>query len=399
MANGGSLALTVLALDSAGSACSAALLQGGTILARAFAPMEHSHAEALIPMVQKVMATAELDYGDLDLIAVGTGPGSYTGVRVGLAAAQAIASAAAKPITGVSNFDVLFAACTPEAPNLVALDTRRADLYVQLFKTTGEIDSPPAIVTEDAVPALFSPNETILVAGDAAPRAVELLRTAGRSARTHPSAHHADAAIIARIAAERWMAEARPRPVQPIYLRPPDARTVAERDAAKNQQTRRAPASLIVAGPTHGAVMAALQNRCFDERWSSDSVTALLAQPGVAGVLLIADDSQIPMGYGLLRCVADEAEILTFGIDPRYRRAGHGRRVLDDMIAQARAAGARMVFLEVAEGNGAARALYEASGFKTVGRREGYYRGPRGSEAGLTYRLDLAASSRSPNLS
>ena len=391
MANERKLTLTVLAVDSAGSACSAAVWRDGTTLAHLFAPMEHGHAEALIPMVQEVMATAGLDYADVDLIAAGTGPGSYTGVRVGLAAAQAIASAAGKPLTGVSNFDAVFAACAPAIPSLVALETRRADLYVQLFNATGEIDSPPTIVTEDDLPALFDTAEPILVAGDAAPRAVELLRTAGRDARVHASARHADAAILARIAAKRWAAAPKPRPAQPIYLRPPDARTVAERDAAKDK-IRRAPASLIVAGPAHGAVMAALQNRCFDERWSSDSVTALLSQPGVAGSLLIANDSQVPLGYGLLRCVADEAEILTFGIDPRFRRAGHGRRLLDDMIARARVAGARMVFLEVAEGNRAARALYELLGFKLIGRREGYYRSIRGIDAALTYRLDLPTS-------
>ena len=69
MANERKLTLTVLAVDSAGSACSAAVWRDGTTLAHLFAPMEHGHAEALIPMVQEVMATAGLDYADVDLIA------------------------------------------------------------------------------------------------------------------------------------------------------------------------------------------------------------------------------------------------------------------------------------------------------------------------------------------
>ena len=76
---------SVLAVDAAGSACSAAVWRDGAIVARRFAEMEHGQAEALIPMVQAVMAEAGLGFESLDLIAASTGPGSYTGVRVGIA--------------------------------------------------------------------------------------------------------------------------------------------------------------------------------------------------------------------------------------------------------------------------------------------------------------------------
>jgi len=383
--------LTVLALDSAGSACSAAIWHDGRLVAHRFAEMEHGHAEALMPMVQAVMAEAGLAYDALDLIAAGTGPGSYTGVRVGLAAARAIASAAGKPLSGVSNFDAIFAACAPEQPDIVALETRRADLYVQLF-ADGRADSPPVIVTEDGLAALFKTGGPVLIAGDASRRAAEVLIAAGCEARIHPQAHHADAGVIADLAGRRWQREHKPRPADPIYLRPPDARTVAERAAAKQaeQAARQSGAmQLMAAGPVHGPVMAALQQKCFDDRWSTEAMTALLSQPGVAGSLLVAADSQVPLGYGLIRVAAGEAEILTFGVDPHHRRSGHGRRILDHLIGQAQAAGAEMVFLEVAETNRAARTLYERRGFIAVGRRSGYYRGAHGIDDGLTYRLDL----------
>jgi len=375
MADGHDSPLKVLALDSAGSACSAALWHDGRIAAHRFAEMEHGHAEALIPMVQAVMGEAGMAYSDLDLIAAGTGPGSYTGVRVGLAAARAIASAAGKPLTGVSNFDAMLAACAPDVPQLVALDTRRADLYIQLFAPNGQAESPPTIIGEDRLADLFGAVEHVLIAGDAAPRAANLLTAAGRTAKVHASAHHADARCIARLAIERWQREGKTRTADPIYLRPPDARTVAERAAAK----RALATNLVAASAAHGPVLAALQQRCFDERC-------------VAGTLLVAADSQVPLGYGVMRSAAGEAEILTFGVDPSYRRAGHGRRILADMIGRARDAGAEMVFLEVAATNKAARTLYEAAGFAMVGRRPGYYRGPRGVDDGLTYRLDLRIS-------
>lgn len=378
-------ALTVLALDSAGSACSTAVWIDGRIVARRFSEMEHGHAEALIPMVQAAMTEAGLDYADLDLIAAGTGPGSYTGVRVALAAARAIASAAGKPLSGVSNFEAIAAACAPQAPDLVAIESRRVDFYIQVFGRDGAADSPPTVIAESDLAALFAIGETVQIAGDAAERAAQTLRAAGFDARAHPNVRHADATTIAQLAAQRWRLEGKPRAAEPIYLRPPDARTVAERAAG------RAAAEFVTATPSHGAVMAALQHKCFDERWSAEAMTTLLSQPGVAGVLLIAPDTQVPLGYGLMRAAAGEAEILTFGVDPRYRRSGLGRRILSDLIARAREAGAEAVFLEVADGNKAARALYDSTGFIQVGRRAGYYRGPRGIDDALTYRLDLAS--------
>lgn len=371
---------SVLAMDAAGSACSAAVWRNGAIVARRFTEMEHGQAEALIPMVQAVMAEAGLGFESLDLIAATTGPGSYTGVRVGLASARAIASAAGKPLSGVDSFDCIRAgvAGTETGPLLVALETRRSDIYIRFYDTDGRVLDTDSVVSEAELVARFGGNPPFLVAGDAAERAAALLENAKISA----APRHGDAAKVAEIAAIRWISEKMPRPAAPIYLRPPDAKTVAERAAA--------PTRLILCDFSHGPVLAALQQRCFDERWSGEAMTVLLSQPGVVGILLVAEGAGNPMGYGLMRVVAGEAEILTFGVDPRYRRAGHGGRILAEIRAQARKLGASVLFLEVAEKNTAARALYESRGFRPAGRRVGYYRGPRGVDDALIYRLELA---------
>ncbi len=374
-----SVNFAVLALDAAGGACSAALWRDGRVVARRFAEMEHGQAEALIPMVQAVMAEAGMGYATLDLIAVSTGPGSYTGVRVGIASARSIASASGKPLSGVSSFDCIRAGVTESGPLLVALETRRSDLYIQLFDIDGRVLDTPAVVSEAELIARFGGNPPILVAGDAAERAAAMLE----NARIAAAPRHADAAKVAEIAAFRWLSEKTPRPADPVYLRPPDARTVAERAAA--------PTRLISCGFSHGPVLSILQQRCFEERWSAEAMNVLLSQPGVVGILLVAQGAENPMGYGLMRVVAGEAEILTFGVDPRYRRAGHGGRILAEILARARTLGVRALFLEVAEKNAAARALYESRGFRLAGRRIGYYRGPRGVDDALTYRLDIIA--------
>lgn len=207
---------TVLALDSATTACSAALWRDGHILARRLESMPRGQSEALIPMVQAVMAEAGLDFPALDLIAVTVGPGAFTGLRIGLAAARALALAADLPCLGVTTLEAVAMAAGPgSAPLLVVLETKRSDLYVQLFGPDGApLDEPRARPPEDLA-GLTGP---LRLAGDGAERARALLP----AAVVLDVPGEPDAAVVAAIAAGRWREGDRPPPPSPLYLRPPD---------------------------------------------------------------------------------------------------------------------------------------------------------------------------------
>src|SRR5450432_1394851 len=100
--------MTILALDTSGAACSVALRDGaGRLLAHRFEALARGHAERLMPMLREVMAEADVDFAALALIAVTTGPGSFTGIRVGLAAARGLALASGLPILGITAFEAL----------------------------------------------------------------------------------------------------------------------------------------------------------------------------------------------------------------------------------------------------------------------------------------------------
>ena len=132
--------MKVLAIDTASSACSAAVATEGVVIAGRSEAMTRGQAEVLMPMVQEVMAAAKSAYSDLDLVAVTIGPGSFTGLRTGLAAARGIALAQGIPAVGVTTLEAVAAAAARNAtaseaalPIVVALETRRADLYIQRF--------------------------------------------------------------------------------------------------------------------------------------------------------------------------------------------------------------------------------------------------------------------------
>jgi [ribosomal protein S18]-alanine N-acetyltransferase len=121
--------------------------------------------------------------------------------------------------------------------------------------------------------------------------------------------------------------------------------------------------------------LAALHARCFEPplRWSATSFAELLRSPDVA--LLVAPGGA---GFALARIVADEAELLTLATDPTQRRRGVARRLLERFAALARERGVRVMHLEVAADNDAARGLYAVCGYAEVGRRSGYYRDQAG---------------------
>lgn len=211
--------MKILALDSATSACSAALWQDGALRARRFAEMARGQSEVLVPMVAEVMAEAGLGFADLDLLAVTVGPGAFTGIRIGLSTARALALAAGKQLAGIATAEAV-AAAVPEAERqgrnvLAVLDSRREELWVQAFSPTLEPLGDIAALTPLEVAALdLGP---VVLAGDASDLVAPLIPAATQAS----SAGAPDAAKVAALAARHWAAGTA-LPAEPLYLRPAD---------------------------------------------------------------------------------------------------------------------------------------------------------------------------------
>lgn len=213
----------VLALDSATDACSVALWRDGSVIARRFEARRHGQAEILMPMVRDVMQLGEQVFTALDGVATTVGPGGFTGLRIGLASARAIALAAGVPILGLTTLEIL-AAAQPEqhCPLLVAIDSRRTDVYVQLYSTEREPLCPPMAVLPDMIPSVL-PEGPVVVAGNAIETVLRAVQR--ESVRPSDGPSLPDAAILAEIAAsriDRMQPDA--APPAPLYLRPPDAK-------------------------------------------------------------------------------------------------------------------------------------------------------------------------------
>jgi tRNA threonylcarbamoyladenosine biosynthesis protein TsaB len=222
----------LLALESATSVCSVALCDAaGQALSHRRGKRAPDQADRLIELVDDALRDAAIDYDALDVIAVNHGPGGFTGVRTGVAAARGLALALGRPVLAVNTLEVLAAVLGPQPAGTVvaALDARRGQVYVQSFDHrlaplgAPSVSAPQEIRLDDGAP--------LKLVGNGAP----LIRAALPEASPIVDAEaEADALGVARRALVRLAAGERARPgreVQPLYLRPPDARLPAPRPA------------------------------------------------------------------------------------------------------------------------------------------------------------------------
>ncbi|MEA1937730.1 MAG: tRNA (adenosine(37)-N6)-threonylcarbamoyltransferase complex dimerization subunit type 1 TsaB, partial [Pseudomonadota bacterium] len=132
--------MRILAFDTSISGCSAAALNDDTVLAGEQVRMERGQSEALIPMIERVLAEAGLAPADLDLIAVTHGPGAFTGLRIGLATARGLALALGIPAVGISTLETIARAVSADRDiyRLALIDSKRAEIFAQGFDADGK---------------------------------------------------------------------------------------------------------------------------------------------------------------------------------------------------------------------------------------------------------------------
>ncbi len=148
-------------------------------------------------------------------------------------------------------------------------------------------------------------------------------------------------------------------------------------------------ASLLWARTEHAADIAKLHAALFPAAWDVKTIDGILAHPGSIGLVACLPSPYDLGGFALAQVAADEAEILTLGVKPSWQRKGIGLRLIEGLRRAGRNAGAKSLYLDVAESNTAALALYRKGGFEVVGRRKGYYTLPSGREDAIQLKTDL----------
>ena len=230
--------MNILALDTSMGVCGAAVLLAGggterTVLCEE--SMARGHAEALMPMVAEAMAGAGIDFAELDLIAAMLGPGSFTGVRIAIAAARGFALVTSAKLWGTDSLTVMARVALASGaveggkPFAVAVDARGDRLYAGLYDGDGRRLAGPLLIGADEMSALL-PHDLAAAVGSGAVHLAEAARQHGRNVQAMRPDLQPSAAVLAELASEA--SETLPT-LRPLYLRPPDAKPQASMAVAR----------------------------------------------------------------------------------------------------------------------------------------------------------------------
>jgi len=221
----------LLAIDTALSSCSVAVIKSGSIAAVRLQEMVRGQSEALLPMAAATLTDANIDWVDLDVLAVTVGPGAFTGLRIGLAAVRGLGLSLNLPMIGVTTMETIARATTVNERStvmiMVVVESRREDLFVQCFdRNLKEISDIQACLPENLKDLVKM--QSVLLCGDGTERAAKALIKSGVQVDISQSAKLPNADSVALIAYERWQRDKDKisvdrTPPSPIYVRPPDA--------------------------------------------------------------------------------------------------------------------------------------------------------------------------------
>ena len=223
--------MKILALETSAKAVSAAVSEDGKILCSGYQDTGLTHSRTLMPIVEHILKNTGLTVADMDAIAVAAGPGSFTGIRIGVAAAKGLAFAADKPAVGVSTLAAMarnVAFC--DGLVICAMDARRQQVYNALFEAKDgqltRLTPDRAIALEDLAEELRSDPRPKTVVGDGARLCFAHLTEAGISCRLAPAQLVMQNAMSVALEAEAMAAEGKlvsAQALEPVYLRPAQA--------------------------------------------------------------------------------------------------------------------------------------------------------------------------------
>jgi tRNA threonylcarbamoyl adenosine modification protein YeaZ/ribosomal-protein-alanine acetyltransferase len=384
--------MVVLALETVSRAGSLALWQDGMCEARQ-GSLGRSHAERLPGELLALLDAHGLTPSDVDLLAVVTGPGSFTGLRVGVAAVQGFALAGGIRTLGIPTLDALVTAWRlahdADAQVVACLDGQRGEVFISAVDVVAgrPLEACAALIepgverpdgAAERIAAAIDPGRRLVIVGDGAVRYAAVLRerlpAADVVAAPRPLAEAAALLAVARAGQA-----GAPHALRAVYLRRPDVEIARDRAAGAGASMSGTGGWTIRRATTADDLEAVerLQQKTFTNPWNADSIRWELENTDVARLYVLQNARSETVAYCACWVIFDELHINSLAVDPAWRRRGAARHLLRHIMAEASASGATAATLEVRASNDAAKQLYEGLAFRVEGVRRDYYRDPR----------------------
>lgn len=371
-----------------------------------------THGERLPGELMSWLATHQVSLPAVDLFAIVSGPGSFTGLRVGMAAIQGLALAAGRKVVAVPTLEAIAEGWASQQPDdgratllVPCLDGQRGEVFAAGYLIARGAPFEAASLVLDARAGLpeqlsgalqsLAGTHAVVCVGSGA------LRYRARLEQDLPGVRvEALTVPLAQVAALRAQRRpdlaVQPHALKPVYVRRPDAVLARERAAVPSParplddlRFRRASSSDDL------AAVEGLQARTFSNPWGTDAIRWELENTDVARLFLAYLPDGDLVAYCACWTVFDELHVNSLAVAETWRRRGIGRRLMAHVVREAVAEGARSATLEVRRSNQAALGLYESIGFQVEAVRKDYYQSPR-EDALILWHRQLAGPGPGP---
>ncbi len=345
----------------------------------------HGHTRRLSSLIASALSRAGARARDLGWIATDVGPGSFTGVRVGLATAKALALVSGARLLGASSLTALaHAAGGTKSLTLPLVGAGRRDLYMGFYRTDSQggvhllaaprVGPPETLLEAVSEAHALLGDHSVRFVGPGAARERERLEAAWPGSTALEFRHEGLSALDVAAAASREDGPGAGLPApghetDPAYVRPAQAE-----EKVRHRVMGLTPPGIRSLVPADLPEVEELEHRLFGDPWPRSFFLEALADP--TALLLVAERGGGVAGYLVATLVPPGAELQNLATAFVHQRGGIARALMEELIAICRTRGVRVLGLEVRVSNAAAQGLYRTLGFRLVGLRRGYYKSP-----------------------
>lgn len=388
--------MKILAIDSSGQTASAAVWEDNLTLAEFYIHAKKTHSQTLMPMLEAVREKTELDMTEIDAVAVTSGPGSFTGLRIGSATAKGLGFALEKPIIPVPTLEGL--AYNLYGTNRIIcplMDARRNQTYTGLYEfvpirakdSTEDIEEGTdldyyemkvikeqcAVPVEEILAVCNELGRDVVFLGDGVPVFCQQIKEQLTVPYSFAPAHmnRQRAAAVAALAAKYY----KEGKVQTAAEHAPEYLRLSQAERERNEQRETEITIQKMTGEDIPAATA-IERECFSQPWSENAYLSALANENALYLTAKTVDGRLVGMCGMLD-ILGEGDISNVAVKASFRRQGIAERILRELLHEGKKRGITAYTLEVRASNEAAIRLYRKLGFVCEGCRKNFYENPK----------------------
>lgn len=361
--------MKILSIDTSSNICGVSILEDNNLICKLDKNTGRTHSENLMQMIEKAFNQTNLKLSDIDLMVCDNGPGSFTGIRIGISTVKAFHDSLSIPCICVSSLEALAYAIKDEGLIASILDCKNDNCYFALYElknsTYNEVISPNADTIENALDKISSiSTSNITFVGDACKIFMELITTKFNNFSFSAPENNLLNSYNLGLAGLQKFKENKFNDILPLYLKKPQAQRQLE-EKSKNVKIE-----TMTIDDLNQISDVLLSD--FDDFWNYEVLKNELTSTN--SMYLVAKLDNMIIGFAGIKIMLDEADIMNIVVKKDFRNQGIGGLLLKNLIALSKEQKCNYITLEVMEENYSAIHLYKNFGFEQTGIRKNYYK-------------------------